>query len=506
MPELTADVVLRKIKTGEKVERADLRGLAMPKALLEGVSFRRCDLDGANLEGARLAKALFNNASLREAFLAGADLRRPTSRAPISKAPTCRGPTSSGANLNRANLEGANLQGADLAGARLTHAQLGGRQARAAPTSPGRQLAHADLSEADLSTAKLDEADLTNADLSGANLEEASLQRAKMRDTRTQGANLKNANLTGADAPGLLAKEGAGAIKRYFGKGDVLRNAHLEFDSGASVEIESLFEQCQHRPGRGHRARGRQGRGPRRAAESRAPARSPSTASSSSEKSPGITGVRQLVVSAGGSLVGDGRAAADITPVRVRARMHPADEDQEREAQAKPAERAQQRREAAMRRTQDARGRRNPVQGVDVVELPDRGEGARRGRPAGACAVGQRQRRRPRQGEGRRAHLRGRARGRVRRRRRAASPGMVKDNTVIRAKSLEVKLAPASGKMQVIFGECAARGRQRAAREGGRQARQHPAPRRGRGDQRQRNLSPAFPTSTTSAAASATPS
>jgi cytoskeletal protein CcmA (bactofilin family) len=32
--------------------------------------------------------------------------------------------------------------------------------------------------------------------------------------------------------------------------------------------------------------------------------------------------------------------------------------------------------------------------------------------------------------------------------------GTVKDNTVIRAKSLEVKLSPASGKMQVIFGEC----------------------------------------------------
>jgi cytoskeletal protein CcmA (bactofilin family) len=33
--------------------------------------------------------------------------------------------------------------------------------------------------------------------------------------------------------------------------------------------------------------------------------------------------------------------------------------------------------------------------------------------------------------------------------------GVVKDNTVIRAKSLEVKLAPANGKMQVTFGECA---------------------------------------------------
>ncbi len=32
--------------------------------------------------------------------------------------------------------------------------------------------------------------------------------------------------------------------------------------------------------------------------------------------------------------------------------------------------------------------------------------------------------------------------------------GAVKDNTVIRARSLEVKLAPRSAKMQVIFGEC----------------------------------------------------
>ncbi len=32
--------------------------------------------------------------------------------------------------------------------------------------------------------------------------------------------------------------------------------------------------------------------------------------------------------------------------------------------------------------------------------------------------------------------------------------GTVKDNTVIRAKSLEVKLTPDKGKMQVIFGEC----------------------------------------------------
>jgi hypothetical protein len=32
--------------------------------------------------------------------------------------------------------------------------------------------------------------------------------------------------------------------------------------------------------------------------------------------------------------------------------------------------------------------------------------------------------------------------------------GTIKDNTVIRAKSLEVKLSSANSKMQVVFGEC----------------------------------------------------
>jgi cytoskeletal protein CcmA (bactofilin family) len=32
--------------------------------------------------------------------------------------------------------------------------------------------------------------------------------------------------------------------------------------------------------------------------------------------------------------------------------------------------------------------------------------------------------------------------------------GTVKDSTIIRAKSLEVKLSPTEGKMQVVFGEC----------------------------------------------------
>ncbi len=45
---------------------------------------------------------------------------------------------------------------------------------------------------------------------------------------------------------GKTAEEtgGRGKNVRYFGAGDVLRFAALEFDAGAAVEIESRFEQC----------------------------------------------------------------------------------------------------------------------------------------------------------------------------------------------------------------------------------------------------------------------
>src|SRR5262249_17108351 len=39
--------------------------------------------------------------------------------------------------------------------------------------------------------------------------------------------------------------------RRYFGRGDVLRNATLTFDSDARVEIDSLFENCTIQLGEG---------------------------------------------------------------------------------------------------------------------------------------------------------------------------------------------------------------------------------------------------------------
>ena len=96
MPELTADVVLRKIKSGEKVERADLRGLVMPKAVLEGVELpplrsRRRELRRrAPLEGGLQEREPARGVPRRR----GPAARR-TSRAPTSKARTSRARSSS---------------------------------------------------------------------------------------------------------------------------------------------------------------------------------------------------------------------------------------------------------------------------------------------------------------------------------------------------------------------------------------------------------------------------
>ncbi len=95
----------------------------------------------------------------------------------------------------------------------------------------------------------------------------------------------------------------AGAPKRYFGRGDVLRNAHLEFDAGAAVEIESLFERCtialgdetELVIGKGGVLSGCQIRGAGRITIH---------GKFVEHEAPGILGVTQVVVSAEGSLVG----------------------------------------------------------------------------------------------------------------------------------------------------------------------------------------------------------
>ena len=115
----------------------------------------RADLSGVDLEYADL-----DGADLRDANLSGADLR--------------------GADLRSANLWYADLRGADLRDASLGCADLG----------------YADLGGANLSGAKLDGADLKSTDLRGANLGHVNLWSADLSGADLSGANLWSADLS----------------------------------------------------------------------------------------------------------------------------------------------------------------------------------------------------------------------------------------------------------------------------------------------------------------------
>jgi len=401
MPEFTPDVILSKVKRGERLERADLRGVNLARAPLEGANLRRCDLEGSNLEGARLSRANLKNASLREAYLVSADLREANLDNADLEGANLEGAILAGANLSRANLEGANLVGADLTGAKFSYAQLDSANLGCADLS-GAVLSHADLVEAYLGAAKLLVADLSNANLRSANLEEADFTDARLNDAELIGVNaraakfvgasllkvnLSNANLTDADLEkadarhanltgatldgahvnglkvgglsgtgkpmknlrgewidvtiagdggtragssqiaGILAGEtptlvspsqlpllapGGGPLptKRYFGRGDTFRNASLEFGDGATVEIQSLFEQCSIALGDGvELVIGKSGI--LAGCQISGFGKIVINGHYYERSAPGIVGPREVIVTAGGTLVGAVEQAAD---------------------------------------------------------------------------------------------------------------------------------------------------------------------------------------------------
>jgi hypothetical protein len=133
--------------------------------------------------------------------------------------------------------------------------------------------------------------------------------RAEWVDTSAEGTGTKK--VTGADVAALLSGQAA-TQKRYFGRGDVLRNAHLEFDSGASVEIESLFEQCTIALGNdAELVIGRSG--VLSGCQIRGAGKITIHGKFVERDAPGIHGPTQLVVSSCGSLIGAVEQAAEMT-------------------------------------------------------------------------------------------------------------------------------------------------------------------------------------------------
>jgi uncharacterized protein YjbI with pentapeptide repeats len=220
MAEFSRDEVLRRVRNKQGLKRAGLSGIDLTAMSLEGVDLGRADLDGANLTNAKLARTILRNANLRGAILVGADLSQ--------------------ADLARADLTGAKLAGAKLVGADLSHADV----------------TEADLSRADMSRADLRQATLCRVAIEGARLDQVKLGNALLSDLSgtaivsdwvdASPAGDGTERLDVERALGLLAgrKERVESSTRYFGKGDVLRDAILEFGDGSVIHVDSRFENC----------------------------------------------------------------------------------------------------------------------------------------------------------------------------------------------------------------------------------------------------------------------
>ncbi len=148
MKESVRDILIRRVKNGEKLMDEDFSGVNLSRAILPDV----------DLYGIKLSKAVMSEAVLTKAMLANADL--------------------AGAVLSWSKLMEANFYEAYLHGAALVGADLSGADARGA--------------------------DFSGANLHRANLTNVNLQRADLRNSRFSRADLNGANLTGAKLYGII--------------------------------------------------------------------------------------------------------------------------------------------------------------------------------------------------------------------------------------------------------------------------------------------------------------
>jgi uncharacterized protein YjbI with pentapeptide repeats len=160
----------------------------------------QADLGHANLAGANLANDDLAGAYFTDATLTGADLAD-TNLAGTSFA----GATLTDVNLDGAAAATANFSGVVSGGITGTPASLDSNDAlyNGYLVAPSAQLTGADLANADLTGKELGDVNLTNANLTGANLADASLYSATLT-----GADLANANLSGAARDLVEVKSG----------------------------------------------------------------------------------------------------------------------------------------------------------------------------------------------------------------------------------------------------------------------------------------------------------
>ena len=99
--------------------KANLAGIALPRADMQNCHLAGTNLEGANLRGANLAGANLAGANLSHADLAGSDLSSADLRAAI-----LRGTNLNGANLWETDFSNAEMRWATLHQEQLSHAKL----------------------------------------------------------------------------------------------------------------------------------------------------------------------------------------------------------------------------------------------------------------------------------------------------------------------------------------------------------------------------------------------
>ena len=166
------------------LQRLDLTGVNLTRALLTGCNFRGADLSlailrGANLGGAELSSTKFIAADLREAHLNDVRLTL--------------------AEMQYAKLESALLINADLWGVKLTQAKMHKAElARASVWETdlrGAQMTHMNLWRASIVKSKLQEVDLSGSDMRLASFSEVDLTGATITDCYVYGTSAWNLEL-----------------------------------------------------------------------------------------------------------------------------------------------------------------------------------------------------------------------------------------------------------------------------------------------------------------------
>lgn len=190
---------------GIPLRNADLKGIIIPFALLEGADFFKADLENANLSFIRAYGATFHQAHLEGVNLTAARL----DAADFSMA-----------LLPKANLSRAHLEGTDLGWAMLDEAKL------IFANGDGAVMERVHARKADFTTARFNQANLAMASCSGAIFANASFQNARFIAAHLEGANLVGANLEGADLS-LAYLEGSHLNYAVLKRADLTR-AHLE--------------------------------------------------------------------------------------------------------------------------------------------------------------------------------------------------------------------------------------------------------------------------------------